>query len=299
MDKNSQLYKMRQKYISHPLQGFGAYLVYWMFALMPVDMASAVGGWLMRTLGPKVGQTKKARNNLVAAFPEKSPEEVDNIIVGMWDNLGRSAAEIPHLHKMRPGGPRIEIVGIENGLATKTDEKPGLFFSGHIGNWEATMCIAEVLDMDMMSVYRAPDNPWVEGLFMRARKTFKGKLVKKGPEGARKLTRYLKDGGHACMLVDQKMTDGIAVPFFGRDAMTAPALAQFALKYDAPIIPVRSERLNGAHFRVTFYPPLEVTKTGDRRADTLAIMTDVNATMEHWIRERPEQWLWLHRRWPK
>ncbi|NIY77668.1 lauroyl acyltransferase [Thalassospira sp. HF15] len=299
MDKNSQLYKMRQKYLSHPLQGFGAYLAYWMFALMPIDTASAFGGWLLRTLGPKVGQTKKARNNLVAAFPEKSTEEIDQIIVDMWENLGRSVGEIPHLHKLKPGGPRIEIVGVENGLATKDDDKPGLFFTGHIGNWEVSMCIATVLEMDMMSVYRAPDNPWVDNLFMRARKTFRGQLVQKGPDGARKLTRFMKNGGHACMLVDQKMADGIAVPFFGRDAMTAPALAQFALKYDAPIVPVRVERLDGAHFRMTFYPALDIPKTGDRHADVLAIMTKVNATMESWIRERPEQWLWLHRRWPK
>ena len=299
MDKNSKLYKMRQKYISHPLQGVGAYLAYWMFALMPIDMASAFGGWLLRSIGPKVGQSKKARNNLVAAFPEKSSEEIDNIIVDMWDNLGRSIGEIPHLHKLKPGGSRIEIVGIENGLASKNDDKPGLFFSGHIGNWEVSMCIASVLEMDMMSVYRAPDNPWVDDLFMRARKTFRGQLVKKGPDGARKLTRCLKEGGHVCMLVDQKMTDGIAVPFFGRDAMTAPALAQFAIKYDAPIVPVRVERLNGANFRMTFYPALSVALTGDRRADTLAIMTDVNSIMESWIRERPAQWLWLHRRWPK
>lgn len=299
MDKNSKLYKMRQKYLSHPLQGFGAYLSYWMFALMPIDMASAFGGWLLRTLGPKVGQTKKARNNLVAAFPEKSPEEIDQIIIGMWDNLGRSVGEIPHLHKLKPGGPRIEIVGAEYGLATKDDDKPGLFFTGHIGNWEVSMCIATVLEMDMMSVYRAPDNPWVDNLFMRARKTFRGQLVKKGPDGARKLTRFMKEGGHACMLVDQKMADGIAVPFFGRDAMTAPALAQFSIKYDAPIIPVRVERLNGVQFRMTFYPALSVPRTGDRHKDTLAIMTKVNATLESWIRERPEQWLWLHRRWPK
>lgn len=299
MDKNSPLYKMRQKYISHPLQGFGAYLMYWMFAAMPIDMASNFGGWLLRTIGPKVGQSRKARNNLVRAFPEKPAEEIENIITGMWENLGRSAGEIPHLHKLKPGGSRIEIVGAEHGLASKNDDKAGLFFTGHIGNWEVSMCIATVLEMDMMSVYRAPDNPWVDTLFMRARKTFRGQLVKKGPDGARKLTRFMKQGGHACMLVDQKMADGIAVPFFGRDAMTAPALAQFALKYDAPIVPVRVERLKGAYFRMTFYPPLAVAQTGDRNADILAIMTKVNATMEDWIRERPEQWLWVHRRWPK
>jgi KDO2-lipid IV(A) lauroyltransferase len=298
MDKNSQLYKNRQKYISHPMQGFGAYVLYWFFSAMPIAMASNFGGWLMRKIGPKLGQSKKARANLVRAFPEKSAAEIENIIAGMWENLGRSVAEIPHLHKLKPGGKHIEIVGAENGLATKDDGKAGLFFTGHIGNWEVSMCIATVLDMEMMSVYRAPDNPWVDNLFMRARKTFRGELVKKGPEGARKLTRFLKDGGHACMLVDQKMADGIAVPFFGRDAMTAPALAQFAVKYDAPIIPVRVERLGGVNFRMTFYPELKFEKSGDRHADILAIMTDVNATMESWIRERPEQWLWVHRRWP-
>ena len=100
------------------------------------------------------------------------------------------------------------------------------------------------------------------------------------------------------MLVDQKMNDGIAVPFFGRDAMTAPALAQFALKYDCPVVPVRVELLGGAYFRMTFYPALEIVPTDDRHADILRIMTEVNAIMESWIRDRPAQWLWLHRRWP-
>lgn len=99
-------------------------------------------------------------------------------------------------------------------------------------------------------------------------------------------------------MVDQKLNNGIAVPFFGRDAMTAPALAQFALKYDCPVIPVRVERLSDANFRMTFYPALTIIPTEDREADVLRIMTEVNAIMEGWIRERPAQWLWLHKRWP-
>jgi len=100
------------------------------------------------------------------------------------------------------------------------------------------------------------------------------------------------------MLVDQKMNNGIAVPFFGRPAMTAPALAQLALRFDCPVVPARVVRLNGAHFQLIVYPPLEVAKTGDREHDTLTLMTQVNTMIEGWIRERPEQWLWLHNRWP-
>ena len=98
------------------------------------------------------------------------------------------------------------------------------------------------------------------------------------------------------MLVDQKMNDGIPVPFFGREAMTAPAIAQFAIRLGAVLVPVRTERLNGARFRITVYPPLEIPATGDRAADEHALMIRINAIVEDWVRDRPEQWLWLHRR---
>jgi KDO2-lipid IV(A) lauroyltransferase len=100
------------------------------------------------------------------------------------------------------------------------------------------------------------------------------------------------------MLVDQKMNDGIAVPFFGHDVMTAPALAELALRYDCPVVPARVERLRGAHFKMTALPPLEMVRTGNHHADVAAVMAKVNALVEQWIRDTPEQWLWLHNRWP-
>ncbi len=137
----------------------------------------------------------------------------------------------------------------------------------------------------------------MEGLF-RHRRPGDGELIAKGPQGARRLLSLLKDGGHLGILVDQKMNDGIAAPFFGRDAMTAPALAQFALKFQCPVVPVQAVRMDGAHFRVIHHPPLEITPTGDTRADAAAIMERVNEMLESWIREHPEQWLWVHNRWP-
>ena len=100
------------------------------------------------------------------------------------------------------------------------------------------------------------------------------------------------------MMVDQKMNDGIPVPFFGRDVMTAPALAELALRYDCPVVPARVERLKGAQFRLLIYPPLELVKTGDRQADVAANMAQVNAILEQWIRDTPEQWLGRHNRGP-
>ena len=119
-------------------------------------------------------------------------------------------------------------------------------------------------------VYREANNRLVEWLYQHGRAAVEGALIPKGPAGARVLLRSLKDNRHIAMMVDQKMNDGIPVPFFGRDVMTAPALAELALRYDCPVVPARVERLKGAHFRLLVYPPLELVKTGDRQADVAA-----------------------------
>ncbi len=100
------------------------------------------------------------------------------------------------------------------------------------------------------------------------------------------------------MLVDQKMNDGIAVPFFGRPAMTAPALAELALRHNCPVVAARVTRVKGANFKMTALPPVRFEKTGDHKADVLAAMTQINNQVEQWVRDTPEQWLWLHNRWP-
>jgi KDO2-lipid IV(A) lauroyltransferase len=100
------------------------------------------------------------------------------------------------------------------------------------------------------------------------------------------------------LLVDQKMNDGLAVPFFGHPAMTAPAAAQLALRFRCPVVAVHIERLGGAHFRLSLLPPLPLPDSGDRNADIRSLMADINGMLESWIRKRPEQWLWAHRRWP-
>ncbi|MBL6928417.1 MAG: lauroyl acyltransferase, partial [Rhodospirillales bacterium] len=232
--------------------------------------------------------------------PEKSRAEVNGIVKQMWDNFGRVVAEYPHLAKFdvfaKDG--RVEVVGVEYIDQLRDDGLPGLAFSAHIGNWEILSLAATQRGMPLDRVYRAANNPIVERLFTRGRTAVDGALIPKGPAGVRPLLKSLKDGNHLALLIDQKMNDGIAVPFFGRDAMTATALAEFALKFNCPVVPARVERLGGARFRITVDPPLEMTNTGERHADVLANMTRVNAVVEQWVRDTPGQWLWLHNRWP-
>ena len=126
----------------------------------------------------------------------------------------------------------------------------------------------------------------------------RGEFIPKGAVAARCAIEALRRGGHLDLFGDRKMNDGIPVMFFGRPAMTAPALAVLALRFDCDVLPLRVERLDGARFRVTVSPPLPLPRSGEPHADAAALMARVNAILEAWIRDRPEQWLWPHQRWP-
>jgi KDO2-lipid IV(A) lauroyltransferase len=266
--------------------------------LLPLDWASALGGFTGRLIGPRLGITKRARLNLRAALPELTAAEIETIIRRMWDNLGRVVYEYPHLKKIKVfAADRVEVHGLDN-LKTALDVgRRVIMFSGHLGNWEIAALAGGQYGIDVAQIYRAANNPLVDAMLARLRGDA-GELIPKGAVASRRAVAALRRGGHLSLLADQKLNDGIAVPFFGRQAMTAPALAMLALRFGCDVLPVRVERLRGARFRLTVYPKLPLPDSGDRTADTLALMTEVNQTIESWIRECPEQWFWLHRRWP-
>jgi KDO2-lipid IV(A) lauroyltransferase len=269
------------------------------FGLLPLDCASSIGGTLARMVGPRLGISKRARLNIARALPELSQAEITELVAAMWDNLGRVAAEYPHLHEIRvsePGG-RVETYGFEHVDRAVAAGRRTIIFSGHIANWEIGMLAAVQYGIPVAQIYRAANNPLVDRMITRFRGTG-GELIPKGTLAARCAIAVLRRGAHLTMLADQKMNDGIPAPFFGRTAMTSSALAALALRFDCDVLPARVERLGGARFRLTVFPPLALPRSGDHHADVAAVMTRVNQILEGWIRDRPGEWLWLHRRWP-
>jgi KDO2-lipid IV(A) lauroyltransferase len=269
-----------------------------MLACLPVDWASGLGGFIGRFAGPRLRLSRRALRNLRQAMPENSEAENRRILRGMWDNLCRTMAEYPHLARITASASgRVEIVNGQALTGLATTAQPGILFGGHLGNWEiGSSTVHLLMGASVISVYRATNNPWVDALMRRFHS--RRRAVPKGSEGGRELVRQLRQGGSVALLVDQKQNDGIAVPFFRRDAMTAPAIARLGYRFRCPLIPVRFERLKGARFRCTVMSPIEMVETGDAARDLLATMTHVNAMLEGWIRARPEQWLWIHSRWP-
>lgn len=275
-------------------------------ALGPVR-ASNLGGWVARTFGPWLPVNRVGNANLRRAMPELDQAARRRILRGVWDNLGRTACELPHLPDFRwcTDGPGWEVVGEEPGLAAARG-RPSIFVSGHFANWEVGIPSGAAMGLHVGLIYRAAANPVVDRLVQDMRRKVilavsgqDAPMFPKGAAGARGTMAHLAGGGALGMLMDQKMNDGIPARFFGRTAMTAPALAALALRYRCPVVPACVHRLGPARFRVVFEPPLPLPDTGDRKADIAALTQAVNDRLEAWVRERPESWLWLHRRWPK
>ena len=281
------------------LEAFGFLLAVGILRLFSPEGASNLGGFLGRMIGPRLGITRRARQNLRLAFPEKTSPEIETIVRGMWDNLGRVAAEYPHLGRIAAAdSDRVELVNIDHVRALPNGPTAGILVSAHLANWEILPVVAARTGIDMMGVVREPNNPYVRPLLERLRGIAGGERTDKGARGAREAIQVLRNNRVLAMLIDQKMNTGISLPFFGVEAMTLVAPAQLALRFRCPLVPIRVERLGPARFRVEARPPLVLPETADRDAAVAQIMTELNRILEDWIRERPEQWLWLHRRWP-
>jgi KDO2-lipid IV(A) lauroyltransferase len=269
------------------------------FRLLGIDGASAVGGFFGRHIFYRLPPARTARANLKAAYPDKSTDEIEQIVRAVSENLGRVVAEYPHLGKLGIGpNGRIEVEGVEHIAKAKQSGKGVMFISGHFANWEAMPVAAEKLGLEGAIVYRPPNNPFVDR-YISGRRAAGGpkEQISKGAQGTRRIFTLLRRGKCIFMLVDQKTWEGVPAPFFGREVMTTPAPASLALKLGAILLPTSAERLGGARFRVKVYPPVEFTPTGNPDQDVLCLTAKINATIETMVRERPSQWLWIHRRW--
>ena len=275
-----------------------------LLGLLPVDAASNFGGFLGRHIGPRLPVSARARRNLRLVFPEKSAAETERIVRGMWDNLGRVAAEYPHIGEIAaPESGRIDWVDSAPVRAMRAcggdGARAGILVSAHLGNWEVMPAAAIRRGLDMTIIVREPNNPFVRPTIERLRAVAGGVRAPKGVPGAKAAFDALRQGRVLGLLCDQKMNEGIPVPFFGIEAMTPAAPAQLALRLGCPLVPVRIERLGPARFRLSSFESIAPPGGGDRQADAVAVMAAFNDILERWIRDKPEQWLWLHRRWPE
>lgn len=265
--------------------------------LIPVDAASAAMGFAWQKIAPLTARHKRALEHLARALPEASKAEREKIARGMWNNLGRVAAETFFIDRLISDDARfvLDADGLTNEVL-KTG-KACIVVSLHTGNWE--MCVRPITRQghEVTGVYQALKNPNADKIVRDLRKDlYKGGLYSKSHETARKLISTLKKGGIVGFMADLRERRGIKVPFFGRPAYANPVPASLARSAGVPIIVGRVIRKRGARFLVEGRG-LKVPVTDDRKADIAQATAEMHRIFEAWIRERPEQWMWIHRKW--
>lgn len=258
--------------------------------LMPALWASNFGGWIGRIIGPRLAASRKARANIEMALDDKTEAEVTDILTGMWENLGRVMMEYAHVKAIAKS--HTDIIGMD--IFKANQSMAPIFISAHLGNWE--ICPPAFFlqtGVKVNPVYRAPNNPFVDKVLNKLR-TVNGALnpIPKSRAGTRNIVKTLQSGEGIGLLIDQKFNEGMKANFFGHPAMTSDHFVRLAQKLDCPIIPLQIERLKGIDFRITVSDPLDISnKSSDE------VVQQTHTILENWIAQRPEQWLWLHRRW--
>jgi Kdo2-lipid IVA lauroyltransferase/acyltransferase len=268
-------------------------------------MANFAGG-LMRKIGPLFKEHKLGRENLRLAFPEKSAAEIEKILGGVWDNLGRIAIEFAHLDEFCVKGFGTETRDVityppqsqERFDAIMKSGKPTIGFAAHFANWELPAVGAHLIGVKSAVLFRRPNIGAVSDVIIKLREPLMGRLIPTSLDAPVKLARLLESGAHVGMLADQHYTRGVEVTFFGRKCLANPLIAMLARQTGLPIYGMRVVRNpDGNSFWGEISPQVEPVHDASGKFNVQATMQAVTTVIEGWVRQYPEQWLWLHRRW--
>lgn len=276
------------------------------FRRFDCDRSANVLARIMRILGPRLRGHRLARTQLQTAFPQKNTEDIETILDGVWNNMGRVIAEYAHLNNLwdfdpaRPeSGKRILIDSVvaERLLRLGKSNEPSLMFGAHLANWELLALAATAHGRDIVLVYRQPKIVSIASEIVTLRGNGVAGLIPAGPDAPLKVRSALRRGCLVGMLVDQHDANGVEVSFFGRSCRVNGMLGRVARLFECSIYGARVIRLPDHRYRFEMTDPLTPPRDHEGKIDAQGTMQMVTSIIEGWIRDNPEQWMWTHRRW--
>ena len=271
--------------------------------ILPADPAIRFADRVARFIGPKTWRHKLMMTNLRNAFPEKSEKELEQIAVASWGHMGRMAAEYVFLDRLFDFDPentepgRVEVSGIPIFLDLRDNPRPFIVFTAHTGNFELLPVAGKAFGLEVMVLFRPPNNPYIADKVFSFRAARMGSLVPSHAGSSFALARRLEAGGGVGVLVDQKFKKGLSTSFFSQPVKPNPLLAKLVRQFDADVYPARCIRLPDNRYRLEIEPRIELPRDDNGNLDVQGTAQVLNNKVESWVREYPEQWLWYHDRW--
>jgi len=271
------------------------------FKIIGLKNASSLGGILGKVIGPFFRSKNIIKQNIKIGLGNLDKKKEEEIINGMWSNIGRTFAEYIFLKNFKlnkTGFDHIKITGIEYLDQIKKSNKPVVFFSGHFANFELMAMELDKSGVKLAAIYRPLNNFFLNPLMEYLRMKYICPIqIPKGISGSREIIKKIKDEYSIALMVDQRVSEGPRLSFFNKEAHTTTIPVQIALKYNCKLVPIYIERKNGINFELIIHEPYEITKTGVHEDDLKNNSLTINKNIEKMIIKNPTQWIWTHDCW--
>lgn len=287
------------KKIKHYLEYLLVIIFLFLFKILGVKISTKLSAIIAKFIGKMLPVTKLAKQNIFLSNINKNKTNIDDIINGMWDNIGRNIAEMAHLKKITSDNCLISQSSKRNIEQIKYFENGAIFVSAHIGNWELShMLVKKPFDIDNLNVfYKEMNNPMVNNVIIKNRKSEGINFIEKSKSGNREIVRLMKKKSYFGILVDLYITKGQKINFLGRSTNAMTTAAKLSIKYNKPIIPLYCKRLEKeSKFELIVEKPIDFKNSKNIISDQ-DLTVKFNKIIELWIKKNPDQWFWVHNRW--
>ena len=282
------------KIVSYFFQAIFIYIFFLVGILMPRNWSRKIFSFLFQKIGPVFKSKKIIDKNLSIFNKELSLLQKQLIISNMWRNYGITFIEYMFLKHLRKNSTHITLEG-ENVLNDiKSKKKPVIFVSGHFSNFELMSMEITKNNIPLAAIYRPLNNFFLNPFMEYLRKKYIcKKQIRKGINGVRESIEFIKKGKSIALMIDQRVSEGIRVDFFGKPALTTSLPAQLAIKFNLSIVPVFIERETGYNYKIKFFEPIKNSNFKNKEEITIKL----NQILESMILKNPNEWIWTHNRW--
>ena len=275
--------------------------LFFIFKIIGLKNASALGGILTRLIGPFFRSKKIIKSNIKIGLGTIDKKKESEIINAMWSNIGRTFAEYIYLKEFKfnkTNFKHMKINGVNHLEKIKKNNEIAIFYSAHLANFELMAMELDKAGIKCAAIYRPLNNYFLNPIMEYLRiKYICPNQIPKGRMGMREIISKVKNGYSVALMVDQRVSEGPRTLFFNKPAHTTTIPAQLALKYDFKLVPISLKREEGPNFVMTVHEPYRIEKTGNDEEDAKNITLKINQLIEKMILNNPKQWIWTHNRW--
>jgi KDO2-lipid IV(A) lauroyltransferase len=286
------------KIIKYFFQSVIIYIFFLFIKFIGLRLSRKLFSYLFNKIGPIIKSDQTINANLERFIGSYNENLKKNIKINMWANYGKIFVEYLFLKKFKKNDSHIRIKGEYILKKIIKSDKPVIFISGHFANFELMSMELTKRNIKLATVYRPLNNIFLNPFMEYLRKKYVCKhQIRKGLSGVKSAMNYIKNNYSIALMIDQRVSEGKRLPFFGDMALTTTLPAQLALKFNLDIVPIYIARTGDDNFEMEIIEPIQILNKNDHELNKLDVSIKLNKVLEQMISKDPSQWIWTHNRW--